>query len=68
MQTEGLSDQRGGSSDATRFSNEISNPGVLVLMGGIICPLVVIGLTKLPNSGWAKAHLAHPLAESLQNP
>ena len=25
---------------------------------GIICPLVRIGLTKLPNSWWAKAHLA----------
>ena len=32
---------------------------------GIICRLVVIGLTKLPNSGWAKAHPAHPLAAAL---
>ena len=32
---------------------------------GIICPLVGIGLTETPNSGWAKAHLAHPLAASL---
>ena len=33
---------------------------------GIICPpLVVIGLTELPNSGWAKAHPAHPLAAAL---
>ena len=31
----------------------------------IICPLVVIGLTELPNSGWAKGHPAHPLAPSL---
>jgi len=32
-------------------------------------PLVVIGLTELPtelpNSGWAKAHPAHPLAAAL---
>ena len=28
-------------------------------------PLVVIGLTELPNSGWAKAHSAHPLAAAL---
>ena len=34
---------------------------------GIICPLVVIGLTELPNSGWAKAHPAHPLAASLNS-
>ena len=33
---------------------------------GIICPLVVIGLTELPNSGWAKeAHPAHPPAAAL---
>ena len=35
-------------------------------MVGIICPLVVIGLAELPNSGWAKAHPAHPLAASLE--
>ena len=29
--------------------------------------LVVIGLTELPNSGWAKAHPAHPLAASLHD-
>ena len=33
---------------------------------GKICPLVLIGLTELPNSGWAKAHPARPLAASLQ--
>ena len=27
--------------------------------------LVGIGLTEFPNSGWAKAHPAHPLAASL---
>ena len=32
---------------------------------GIICPLVEIGLTEPSNSGWAKAHLAHPLTTSL---
>ena len=32
---------------------------------GIICPLVLIGLTEPLNSGWAKAHPAHPLAASL---
>ena len=32
---------------------------------GIICPPVVIGLTELPNSGWAKVHPAHPLAAAL---
>ena len=34
-------------------------------MVGIINPLVVIGLTELPNSGWAKVHPDHPLAASL---
>ena len=34
---------------------------------GIICPLVVIGLTELPNSGWAKAHPAHLLGTSLRS-
>ena len=28
-------------------------------------PLVGIGLTEPPNSGWTKAHPAHPLAASL---
>ena len=32
---------------------------------GIICPLVIIGLTELPNSGKAKAHPAQPLAAAL---
>ena len=27
--------------------------------------LPVIGLTELPNSGWAKAHPAHPLVAAL---
>ena len=35
-------------------------------MVGIICPLDVIGLTELPNSGRAKAHPAHPLAAALK--
>ena len=35
---------------------------------GIICPLIVIGLTELPNSRWAEAHPAHPLATSLLCP
>ena len=30
-------------------------------------PLVVIELTELQNSGWAKAHPAHPLAASLHS-
>jgi hypothetical protein len=29
---------------------------------GKICPLVIIGLTELPNSGWAKAQPSHKLA------
>ena len=28
-------------------------------------PMVVIGLTELPNSEWAKAHPPHPLAAEL---
>ena len=32
---------------------------------GIICPLLGVGLTELPNSGWAKTHPAHPLTASL---
>ena len=43
--------------DAAGFSN----PGGLAVMWG----LVVIGLTGLPNSGWAKAHPTHPLAAAL---
>jgi hypothetical protein len=33
---------------------------------GIICPLVLIGLIELPNSGWAIANPAHPLVASLK--
>ena len=43
-----------------------SNPGGLAVMHwAYFAPLVVIGLTELPNSGWAKAHPAPPLAASL---
>ena len=35
------------------------------MVGPNLPPLVGIGLTELPNSGWAKAHPAHPLAASL---
>ena len=35
-------------------------------MGIIYSPLIGIGLTETPNSGWAKAHPAHPLTASLQ--
>ena len=50
-----------------RDAARISNLGGLAVMGvGIICPLVVIGLTELPNSGWAKAPPACPLAAALQ--
>ena len=41
--------------DAIRFSNP-----------GGQAPLVGIGLTELPNSRWAKAQPAHPLAASLR--
>ena len=44
--------------DAVRFSN----PGGLV----VVMYLVGIGLTEFPNSGWAKAHAAHPLVASLK--
>ena len=44
------------SRDAVRFSN----PG-----GHYLTLLVGIGLTELPNSVWAKAHPANPLAASL---
>ena len=47
---------------ATRFSN----PGGLAVMWcASSASLVVIGLTELPNSRWAKAHPSHPLAASL---
>ena len=45
------------SRDAVRFTN----------LGGHNLPpppLVGIGLTEIPNSGWAKAHPAHPLTAS----
>ena len=48
--------------DATGFSNL---GGLAVMWWAYSAPLVVIGLTELPNSGWAKAHPAHPLAASL---
>ena len=49
--------------DAAGFSN----PGGLAVMwwAKSAPPLVVIGLTELQNSGWAKAHPAHPLAAAL---
>ena len=47
--------------DAARFS---SLGGLAVMRWALSAPLVVIGLTELPNSGWAKAHPAHPLAAS----
>ena len=49
------------SRDAATFSN----PGASTDVMGIICLLVGIGLTELPNSGKAKAHPAQPLAASL---
>ena len=33
--------------------------------GHNLAPLVEIGLTEIPNSGWTKAHQAHPLTTSL---
>ena len=50
--------------DATRFSNP---GGQAVLRWAKSAPLVIIGLTELPNSGWAKAHPAHPLAAALMS-
>ena len=51
-----------GFRDAAGFSN----PGGLgVMWWAKSPPLVVIGLTELQNSGWAKAHPAHPLAAAL---
>ena len=48
-----------------RFEN--IGGGAISNVVGIICPsLVGIGLTELPNSGWAKAHPAHPLVAALQ--
>ena len=35
------------------------------LCSGHNLPLVGIGLTETSNSGWAKAHPAHPLTTSL---
>ena len=48
--------------DAARFSNP---GGLAVMCWAYSAPVVVIGLTELPNSGWAKAHPAHPLAAAL---
>ena len=48
--------------DAAGFSNL---GGLAVMWWAQSAPLVVIGLTELPNSGWAKAHSAQPLAASL---
>ena len=57
-------------SASTRAAARFSNPGGLAVMRWAeSAPLVVIGLTELPtelpNSGWAKAHPAHPLAAAL---
>ena len=48
--------------DAAGFSNP---GGLAVMWWAKSAPLVVIGLTELPNSGWAKAHPAHSLAAAL---
>ena len=48
--------------DAAGFSNP---GGLAVMWWAYSAPLVVIGFTELPNSRWAKAHTAHPLAASL---
>ena len=48
--------------DAAGFSNPI---GLAVMWWALSAPLVVIGLTEVPNSGWAKAHPAHLPAASL---
>ena len=48
-----------------RGATGFSNPGGLAVMWWAYAPLVVIGLTELPNSGWAKAHPAHTLAAAL---
>ena len=43
--------------DAVRFSNP---DGQAVMWWAKCAPLVMIGLTELPNSGWAKAHPLEP--------
>ena len=48
--------------DAAGFSNL---GGLAVMWWAKSAPLVVIGLTELKNSGWAKAHPAHPIAAAL---
>ena len=48
--------------DAAGFSDP---GGLAVMWWALSAPLVVIGLTELPNSGWAKVHPAHPIAASL---
>ena len=48
--------------DAAGFSNP---GGLAVMWWAYSVPLVVRGLSELLNSGWAKAHPAHPLAASL---
>ena len=50
--------------DAARFSNP---GGQAVVWWAKSAPLVIIGLTELPNSRWAKAHPDYPLAASLSN-
>ena len=47
-----------------RAAAGFSNPGGLAVMWWVLSapPLVVIGLTELPNSGWAPPH---PLAAAL---
>ena len=53
--------------DAVRFSNPGGQAPQAVhnVVGKICLPLVGIGLTELPNSGWAKSHPAHLLTASL---
>ena len=48
--------------DAARFSNP---GGKAVMWWAKSAPLVIIGLTELPNSRWALAHPAHLLAAPL---
>ena len=50
-----------GKSSHFRDAAGFSNPGGLA----VVIELVAIGLTELPNSGWALAHPSHPLAASL---
>ena len=49
--------------DAARFSN-LGGQAVMRWAKSAPSPLVGIGLSETANSGWAKAHSAHPLAES----